>query len=115
MVALLSTDATAILETIITGFDDYTNDQRGDVGSWVRLASITSTSELFSTVRLFEAQLLTQERLDRIVASLLKQGVERLDNVREASGMVLESIVGIAALYSGEVTLRGQDLFDKMR
>lgn len=117
-VALTLADSSPMLETIIAGFDDYTNDQRGDVGSWVRLASIASVSDFLSTIpldQLLQDQLLTQERLDRIVASLLKQGVERLDNVRESSGLVLEMIAGTAALYSGEVVLRGQDLFGKMR
>ena len=105
-------EGVAILETIIAGFDDYTNDQRGDVGSWVRLASIASISKILP---LAQGDLLTQERLDRIVASLLKQTVERLDNVREAAGVLLESIAGTAALYAGNAKLRGQDLFREMR
>ena len=106
-----------MLESIIAGFDDYTNDQRGDVGSWVRLAAIASISNLFAAAfeRLVEMDLLTQERLDRIVAALLKQGVERLDNVREASGVVLEMIAGAVAVQSSKVELRGRDQFRKLR
>lgn len=77
-------------DVIVAGFKDYTRDQRGDVGSWVRLASIGAVG---ACIPALGGRLLDQKRLDQTVAALLKMGVERLDGVREAAGKTLEELV----------------------
>jgi hypothetical protein len=74
------------------GLNDYTIDERGDVGSWVRIASIrglTSISELMimngSSIPDFE-RYFPPENYHAIISGILKQGVERLDNVRQEAG-----------------------------
>ncbi|GAA5821078.1 hypothetical protein JCM11251_001952 [Rhodosporidiobolus azoricus] len=75
-------------EALLLGFSDYTNDQRGDVGSWVRIATLNSWSALLSTlVRTTTA--IKHDQVDQVVANMAKQAVERLDNVREVAGRAL--------------------------
>lgn len=83
----------ALVDSLLGGLDDYTIDERGDVGSWVRIACIqglTTVSELFfdiaESISDFEGYFPPQKYCS-IAAGLLKQGVERLDNVRQTAGI----------------------------
>ena len=77
---------------LILGLDDYTTDERGDVGSRVRIASIqglTSVSlKLLSLMKSDTAysEYIPADLYQEAVAGILKQGVERLDNVRQQAG-----------------------------
>ncbi|KAF8655488.1 hypothetical protein AX16_003046 [Volvariella volvacea WC 439] len=83
---------TALYDALLLGLDDYTSDQRGDVGSWIRIASIqglTRVSEMLLSrageIPNFESYLPPVKFHDAI-SGILKQGVERLDNVRQEAG-----------------------------
>ncbi|CAL1713099.1 unnamed protein product [Somion occarium] len=74
------------------GLADYTMDERGDVGSWIRMVCIkglADVAELFLTnaprIPNF-ADYLPAKDYQRAVGGILKQGVERLDNVRQQAG-----------------------------
>jgi hypothetical protein len=88
----------SIVRAFIDGLDDYTIDQRGDVGSWVRIASIKGISScalLIMTMNFGKAQeWLPQDLLLQIWTGLLKQGAERLDNVRAEVGRQLRQLLG---------------------
>jgi hypothetical protein len=95
----LSLTMKSIYATVLSGLDDYSVDQRGDVGSWVRTASlraIASISEaLFAKRRdldRFEAYL-PPEVWHNAIGGVLKQGVERLDNVRAVAGEQLMVLI----------------------
>ena len=91
----------AIYNSFLAGLEDYSLDERGDVGSWVRIAcvkAITDFSSLFLTgdpsiSRL--ADYLPAEKFHEGVAGILKQGVERLDNVRQQAG---QQVIRLLAL-----------------
>lgn len=77
------------------GLDDYTMDERGDVGSWIRMASIRGLCMiielLFDIGSNFEAfgsldVWLPPSTYHEALGGILKQGVERLDNVRRQAG-----------------------------
>ena len=78
--------------------EDYTVNERGDVGSWVRVACIKGLCNIIQAL-LFDAEFLTTkdmhvsisdylsvEDYHKAIAGILKQGVERLDNVRQCAG-----------------------------
>jgi hypothetical protein len=83
-------------DALISGLEDYTTDERGDVGSWVRIASIqglTSVSVTLLTLAKSEntyIEYIPANLYQKAVAGILKQGVGRLDNVRQYAG---ESII----------------------
>lgn len=87
---------------------DYTTDQRGDVGSWVRLATIKGIRDLivhfresaFPEAAIRQKWLPTQLFHD-ILGGLAKQMVERMDHVRAEAG------VHLLQLYAGDLTIRG--------
>uniref|UniRef100_A0A8H8CLD5 Tubulin-folding cofactor D C-terminal domain-containing protein n=1 Tax=Psilocybe cubensis TaxID=181762 RepID=A0A8H8CLD5_PSICU len=91
--SLLSSDAfNSLLDAMLAGLDDYTLDERGDVGSWVRIACIqglTRIAELLfgvaGSLPDFESYF-APGKYHAVATGLLKQGVERLDNVRQTAG-----------------------------
>ncbi|KAG2010206.1 TBCD protein [Coprinopsis cinerea AmutBmut pab1-1] len=103
LIELLPAETMAtFMEQFLIGLDDYTIDERGDVGSWIRIASVqglTSVSELVikngGTVPQPESYLSPPLYLT-VVASILKQGVERLDNVRQEVGKSIARLLQVS-------------------
>jgi len=83
---------------LITGLEDYTTDERGDVGSWVRIASIqglTFVSVTLLTLAKSDAtyiEYIPAKLYQEAIAGILKQGVGRLDIVRQQAG---ESVLSL--------------------
>lgn len=76
-----------VLRTLTDALDDYTTDQRGDVGSWVRAASVRSLAQVLAGVcsERNALQLVPQELFAPAVAGIVKQAFEKLDVVRDAA------------------------------
>lgn len=89
------------------GACDYSLDNRGDVGSWVREASLLAVGEVLKTMHRLRHNvqhpvhesfisgmdaLLTQETATAIVSHLLRQMGERIDRVRDVAGNVLHAL-----------------------
>ncbi|KAJ7069814.1 TBCD protein [Mycena amicta] len=92
----------ALLNAMLHGLEDYTIDERGDVGSWVRMACLRGLTAYCgiviphaSTLSRF-AEYFPAERYHDIVAGVLKQGVERLDNVRQDAGECFHALLELA-------------------
>lgn len=84
----------SILTAFNDGLADYTTNERGDVGSWVRVACVHGVCNMFQallraahSIPAF-SEYVPPEIYHRSIAGILKQGVERLDNVRQAVGEV---------------------------
>jgi len=86
-----------IIRALLKGLEDYTVDERGDVGSWARLTCIKGLGQI---VLLFLAESsveinkwLPSHTYHEIVAGILKQGVERLNNNRVEAGKQLIALL----------------------
>jgi hypothetical protein len=81
-----------MFQALMIGLTDYTTDERGDVGSWVRMACIQGLATFIQVVTehtksiLELEQCLPLEAYQAAISGILKQGVERLDNVRQHAG-----------------------------
>lgn len=93
------------------GLDDYTIDERGDVGSWIRIACVkglTSFTEILfsyaSVIPNFE-EYLPASKFHNAIGGMLKQGVERLDSVRQEVGTNITRLLLLQepAVASGEL------------
>ena len=82
----------ALFDALDSGLDDYTTDERGDVGSWIRIACIRALSSVIEDLFSISGSLpdfssfLPPHRYHAAIGRILRQGVERLDNVRQISG-----------------------------
>lgn len=87
------------IKSLIQGLEDYTVDQRGDVGSWIRIACISGLCSLIAAALewlpnvTFLQQYLPAELQLQCVGKVLKQGVERLDSVRQVAGEHISRLV----------------------
>ena len=91
---------TKAIEKFLEGFEDYSIDSNGDVGSWVREGSIRGLDSLISTLH---SQGLTLDSVmesdkqaifwNAVISNLCRQAVERIDRLRETAGTVLHKIL----------------------
>ena len=110
-------------DAMLDGLTDYTSDQRGDVGSWARISCVKGLTSFIQT--LFShanalpdfAAYLPPEKVHDAIAGILKQGVERLDNVRQIAG---ENFLAILLLPSPAVAeptpwkVRGEQMMKEL-
>ncbi|KAI0657425.1 TBCD protein [Cubamyces menziesii] len=82
----------SMTDVLLDGLTDYTSDERGDVGSWVRIACVKGLASFIRTLFMQAATLpslsdyLPPLSFHKAIGGILKQGVERLDNVRQQAG-----------------------------
>lgn len=83
-----------LFSTLTNSLEDYTVDQRGDVGSWVRLAAIEGLTDLigfyrisppFDTLR--RVEWLSDNAFHDAVAEIAKQMTERMDSIRAKAAL----------------------------
>jgi len=97
----------ASIEACLT---DYSTDQRGDVGSWVRIPSMELLNDVLPRMSKLDAQSHSPRYLEmtsttNLIAALLKQSVERIDKVRSIAGKVLCELI----LNAEQLQYPGQD------
>lgn len=84
-----------IFAALSRGLDDYTTDQRGDVGSWVRMAVIRGSTSLVRSI-LAEPEpqkWLNVQTYHGILSKVVKLAAERIDGVRKVAGEALGRLV----------------------
>lgn len=108
-----------VIRALLKGLEDYTVDERGDVGSWARLACIKGLSQIVTSF-LAQSSLeinkwLPSHTYHEIMAGILKQGVERLNNLRVEAGKQLVALLE-APHTSGRETCRpdAEELFREL-
>ncbi|RUP45119.1 armadillo-type protein [Jimgerdemannia flammicorona] len=106
-----------ILSALLAGLEDYSTDQRGDVGSWIREASMRALGLLVPLVARLdllgaaEDAYLSQATCLDVISGLLKQSVERIDRTRVCAGAVLYDVV-YAVKNEGKVEINTQWLIE---
>lgn len=110
VLAISYDDFQLMVSSLESCFTDYSTDQRGDVGSWVRTATMDLVNYLLPCVSRLDTVSDQQPYLKitsttHFIAALLKQSVERIDKVRSSAGMVLCDLI----LSSEYLDFPGQD------
>ncbi|KAK7112957.1 hypothetical protein V1264_012329 [Littorina saxatilis] len=77
-----------IFDALLGALKDYTMDSRGDVGSWVREASMTALAELIEMVVKADPSLLDADTVKEVMCGLIQQGCEKIDRTRFVAGEV---------------------------
>jgi hypothetical protein len=89
-------DVQNVIRSLVNGLKDYSIDERGDVGSWIRIACIQSLGNIYDLASNASANpeaWFPASLLDEGFAGILKQGVERLDNVRHEAGVCVVKVL----------------------
>ncbi|KAG0211199.1 hypothetical protein BGX28_008379 [Mortierella sp. GBA30] len=90
-----------ILKMYFTGLQDYSIDHRGDVGSWIREASMQGLEVMIPIVAQLDYKAQQEHQLrylsDRdhaqVMAQLLQQSVEKIDRIRGCAATVMIKIL----------------------
>ncbi|KDQ25817.1 hypothetical protein PLEOSDRAFT_31767 [Pleurotus ostreatus PC15] len=121
-VDISSQDFQQLYGVLLEGMKDYTSDERGDVGSWIRLSCVRGLAEIsemlfqsFTQESQLEAYL-PPSKYHAAIAGILKQGVERLDNVRQESGehFIRLLYMPLSPVAKTQWRLEGEDLFKSL-
>ncbi|CAH7670598.1 armadillo-type protein [Phakopsora pachyrhizi] len=102
-----------VLSILIDGLSYYTNGQRGDVGSWVRVASMSGLVELIEfsiKVPSRASKFLSQDLLKNVISGLLKQVLDFIDTPRETAWRKISKVVHLAHCSLGpNIKIDGTD------
>lgn len=111
----------ALFDALDSGLDDYTTDERGDVGSWIRVACIQGLTSIIGDLFRVSTSLprfsdfLPAHRYHHVVGRILRQGVERLDNVRQISGESINRVLCLSLPDASERwRIRGETLMQEL-
>lgn len=83
----------AIYSALLNALGDYSMDSRGDVGSWVREASMTALGDLTEMVVKTDASLLQPDIVKQLLCSLVQQNCEKIDRTRAVGGQVFSKLL----------------------
>ena len=76
--------------------DDYSTDNRGDIGSWARDAAMQSTSTTLHVIKKNELLHQMEPLIKRLIYRISRQTVERISKIRQHAGDTLYSCTFIA-------------------
>ncbi|RMX50561.1 hypothetical protein pdam_00008754 [Pocillopora damicornis] len=89
-----------LYEAFFVAMNDYTIDSRGDVGAWVREASMSGLETLTRYVAENDPSLFTPEICERVMCCLAQQSSEKIDRTRAHAGEIF-----LRLLYMDSPTL----------
>lgn len=97
--AILRDNAVSVLSSLTEGMKDYATDDRGDVGSWVREACMTSFCKVVAHLVSDEQSIVCNENVCNTIMSGLCEIVHeccgRIDRTRTVAGNAMKSICSI--------------------
>lgn len=79
-----------VSKCLLIALQEYTIDNRGDIGAWVREASMEA---LFKFVTTIPHELLGPNTVHAIVSGLMQQAVERIDRTRAVAGKLFSRLI----------------------
>ncbi|KAI9076772.1 hypothetical protein K1719_041248 [Acacia pycnantha] len=92
-----------VMMTLFKALDDYSIDNRGDVGSWVRKAALDG---LEKCTNMFYFPLFDENLATCLIGGIVKQAVEKMDKLREAAANVLYRILHNQMVYIPHIPFR---------
>lgn len=78
-----------IVECLICGLQDYTVDDRGDTGAWVREASLAA----LKVILIGGASIVTKSQTERALCLIAEQAVQRIDRTRFLATRVFITLI----------------------
>ncbi|GFZ52002.1 hypothetical protein JCM24511_09773 [Saitozyma sp. JCM 24511] len=105
-----------IVASLLACLSDYTTDQRGDVGSWIRVAALRALGGIVGCAAgqppATALALVDHEVFERVIGGMVRLGVEKLEPVRAASAGALRDLrhvhAGAVWGWEGEECLKAE-------
>jgi hypothetical protein len=90
----------AIVQAAINALSDYSTDQRGDIGSWIRITGLSALSQILTVMTIYSQ--LDHEMVDSALGGIVKQGVEKLEPCRSQAYTTLAQLRQSGVQWSGQ-------------
>lgn len=91
---LCADNVNMIFQTFLTAMDDYTVDKRrGDIGAWVREASMQGMYSVTSLIASTEPSLLTDNLVKKVTCSIAQQACEKIDRTRTLAAQLFVQLI----------------------
>ncbi|XP_017771538.1 PREDICTED: tubulin-specific chaperone D [Nicrophorus vespilloides] len=81
-----------IYEALLAGLTEYTVDNRGDIGAWVREVSMLGLQHI-TLLLTVNTNFLNTDLMTRIICGVSQQSVEKIDRTRALAGKVFYSLI----------------------
>ncbi|KAG7308254.1 hypothetical protein JYU34_006933 [Plutella xylostella] len=85
--------APEVIAALLEALDEYTVDMRGDIGAWVREASMTGLLSVCRQCAVSAPQVLTPDVVSGIMTRLAQQAVEKIDRTRALAGRIFTAFI----------------------
>lgn len=72
---------------------EYTQDNRGDIGAWVREAAMSGIQSLTLLLAKSNPSTLDKDLVSKLMAGVAQQAVEKIDRTRALAGRVFSSLI----------------------
>lgn len=82
-----------IYHCFLIGLTEYTQDNRGDIGAWVREASMLGLQTLTLLLTKHHPETLTEEIILKVSTGIVQQSVEKIDRTRALAGKVFYNLL----------------------
>lgn len=82
-----------IYDCLLNGLMEYTQDNRGDIGAWVREAAMSGIQSVTILLAKSNPNLLTKDLVTKLIAGVAQQAVEKIDRTRALAGKVFSTLI----------------------
>lgn len=79
-----------VFQCLFSALQEYTVDNRGDIGAWVREAAMNA---LFKLITMMPHDLLDATKVHAVVTGLMQQAVEKIDRTRALAGKLFCNLI----------------------
>jgi len=94
----------SMVQAAIVALSDYSTDQRGDVGSWIRITGLSALGQMLSVPTIYSQ--IDQVTLDSAIGGIIKQGVEKLEPCRSQAYATMAQLRQSGVHWSGQEAMR---------
>jgi hypothetical protein len=88
-----------VLEAAINALSDYSTDQRGDIGSWIRITGLSVLGQVLSVSTTYSE--VSQTIKDSAIGGIIKQSVEKLEPCRAQAHRTMVQLRQSGVVWSG--------------
>lgn len=82
-----------IFTCFLNALTEYTQDNRGDVGAWVREASMVGLETLVKLLVKCKPEMLNERTVRNITTGIAQQAVEKIDRTRALAGKIFYTLL----------------------
>lgn len=82
-----------IYDSFLNGLKEYTLDNRGDIGAWMREASMTGLETVTFLLNTHKSNFLTETLVTKIITGIGQQAVEKIDRTRALAGKIFYNLI----------------------